>query len=741
MKVLLFNVLLFFVCLPVMADFIIDGELDEPQWDQAQVFEGFTTTQPLTLEAPVYKTRALMFSSRKGLYIGFVNEHPPEITRTRTKKARDLDLEADRNSVMIDFQNKGNAAYEFTVSLANSIQDGVIVDQKNFSYDWDGFWQHAVSETESHWFCEIFIPWSAVPMAEAGGDKRDISIYFTRVVHELGVRYAFPEATWERPTFVSDFHRVQVPNYKSSVFDFFPYATAARDQLNDDDDVNGGFDLFWKPNGNHQFALTANPDFGQVESDDLVVNFTAIETFFSEKRPFFTENQALFTMETTNGGRLIHTRRIGSAPDDGSGGASDILAALKYSGSAGAFDFGVFGAAEDDPDQGKGRDYYAGRIRYNSDKLVLGLVNTFTDRPTLDRDARVTAIDYELKPGPGLLFRGQLIDTQVNRTDTDKGGFGAWVKGDWQPSDLYEYRLRLSHYDDQYDINDMGFMQRNDFEEGILGMSRRQRHFSPNSKFQSLDLHFDAYVRRNTAGDTLPGVFEFQYINKLKSTAQIIVALEYESTGLDDLVTRGRNPVRYPGQMKYFISYGSPNLGKFRYYSYLFVEPENLNDVAWEVAPRVSFYFNDNFNLSLSTSYRDGEEWLIWQQDNQMGSFRHETWSSTLNVNWFPSKTQEVRLKFQWVGIEARGRDSYLAQADGALIRDDAPVEDFILSDSGLQFRYRYLLGPLTDIFAVYSRGSNLFEEREGTGLSALFSEGWREKTADQFLVKARYRF
>ena len=62
--------------------------------------------------------------------------------------------------------------------------------------------------------------------------------------------------------------------------------------------TDAGADIFWKPNGQMQLTATINPDFGQVESDDLVVNFSANETFFSDKRPFFTENQGIFEFAT-----------------------------------------------------------------------------------------------------------------------------------------------------------------------------------------------------------------------------------------------------------------------------------------------------------------------------------------------------------------------------------------------------------------------------------------------------------
>ncbi len=735
------SIVIILALVPVWADITIDGRLDEPEWAEARVFDQFLTTQPLTLATPQYKTSVKMLAREEGLYFGFVNEHPPSLSRTRPQKARDLPLEADRISVMIDFQNQGTSAYEFTVSLANSIQDGVIVEQKKFTHDWDGSWEHAVSETEDHWFVELLIPWTSVPMGKAKGDTREIAIYLTRYVHGLGIRYAFPNASWERPTYVSDFHRVEVPNYQTSVLDIFPYVTASHDALAEDDDFNGGVDLFWKPNGNHQFGLTLNPDFGQVEADDLVVNFTAIEVFFSEKRPFFTENQALFDMNTSNDGILLHTRRIGDAPDDGQGGASDIIAAVKYTGSHGPWEFGMFGAAEDDTRDAKGRDYYAGRLRYNSDRYLVGLLSTFTERPTLDRDALVTAVDYELKPRKGLLFRGQVIDSEVDNDGETKSGLGAWIRGDWQPSDQYEYRAQYSRYDDSYDINDLGFMERNDFVEGVLGFSWRDRLFKPTSNYREADFHFDAYLRRNTSGDDLPYVYELQYIVKFKDTSQVVYSVEYEAEGTDDLVTRGGNDVIYPGQMKYFISYDSPPVGVFRYYAYLFVEPENLDGYAWEFAPKVAFFLSDNLDLSLSTSYREGQEWLIWLEGNRLGSYRHETVESNFQLNWFPTKAQELRLRFQWVGIDALGRDGYLAQSDGSLLPDGLPVEDFILSYSGLQLRYRYKLGPLTDIFAVYSRGTNLFEEGRTLGLGRLFSEGWTERTADQFLLKARYRF
>ena len=127
-----------------------------------------------------------------------------------------------------------------------------------------------------------------------------------------------------------------------------PYVSGLYDNVTDSSEADAGVDVFWKPNGQMQLTATVNPDFGQVESDDLVVNFDATETFISDKRPFFTENQGMFEFTTPSDfSQLLYTRRVGGPADDGEG-SGDIIAALKLNGSVGATKYGVFAADEAD---------------------------------------------------------------------------------------------------------------------------------------------------------------------------------------------------------------------------------------------------------------------------------------------------------------------------------------------------------------------------------------------------------
>src|SRR5690606_34636367 len=140
--------------------------------------------------------------------------------------------------------------------------------------------------------------------------------------------------------------------YQQSLLAVTPYAVALGDLKRSEQDFKFGADLFWKPNGDHQLAATINPDFGQVESDQLVVNFTALDTFRTDKRPFFTENQSYFDPQHSLA-TLFYTRRVGGPLDDGSG-AADIDLAVKANGTLGQLGYGVFAATEDGD---AGRDF------------------------------------------------------------------------------------------------------------------------------------------------------------------------------------------------------------------------------------------------------------------------------------------------------------------------------------------------------------------------------------------------
>ncbi|HST44427.1 MAG TPA: DUF5916 domain-containing protein, partial [Luteimonas sp.] len=290
----------------------VDGRIDADEWRGAHHVTDFRKTQPLNGTPASQPTEAWILATPEGLAVGFRNVQPASVPRTRQRVQRDFEAQVDRVNLMVDFGGGGRTGCNFTVSSTDGISDAVITNENTFNDDWDGNWRHAVSEDAESWSVEMLIPWHIAPMQQAEGDTRTLHVYLDRVTGSTGERVAWPSASFERPRFLSDFTAIQVAKFSQSLLAITPYVSGLTDIAGSGTAFDAGADVFWKPSGQFQLAATLNPDFGQVESDDLVVNFDATETFISDKRPFFTENQGLYEFTTPSDfSQLLYTRRIG----------------------------------------------------------------------------------------------------------------------------------------------------------------------------------------------------------------------------------------------------------------------------------------------------------------------------------------------------------------------------------------------------------------------------------------------
>ena len=419
----------------------IDGELNEPEWQKAKSFTDFLTIFPDTLAPPKYKTEAKYFADEKGIYFAFINYQPKE-KQTFQKHPRDsFYANADRNYVIIDFNNNANIGYEFTVTLGDSIRDAIFVDENDFSDQWDAIWYAKTKSYDDYWISEFLIPWDVAPMINVEGPYRDISVSLARWAFSENEVYNSPGLSFYKSPFLSKFKKLQVKNLnmQKTRIDFFPYASFTNNFIQDNRQVNIGGEIFWDINQNSKLDFTLNPDFGQVESDDVIVNFSAIETYYPDKRPFFTENQTLFDVTGWNL-RFINTRRIGAIPDKCSNtnrshlgeckdsliDTTDINFALRYTQRDESNEFGVFSAFEDDSIFSEGRDFLAFRYRSTRDFLntKIGYLFTSVDRPSIERTAETHTIDYDLKPSNSSRVYGWVSQVNTEELGNKKTGYG-----------------------------------------------------------------------------------------------------------------------------------------------------------------------------------------------------------------------------------------------------------------------------------------------------------------------------
>ena len=276
-------------------------------------------------------------------------------------------------------------------------------------------------------------------------DSRDMAFALTRRVAYLDETWGWPALPDSKPEFISGFQPMQLGAVEPGrQFVLYPFTAVTRDRIKGDTHYRTGTDIFWRPSTNLQLTATLNPDFGAVESDDIVVNLTAFETYFPEKRPFFLEGSEIFITsprsdvrgtDASKGARsvpnsfflqpttMLNTRRIGGAPrapdvpdgiripDTELSQPSELSGAFKITGQQGAFRYGTLWASEEDsvfeatdPEnvkvnlQQSGRDFGVVRAIFEpatNGRKAIGFMSTLVSHP--DADAVTHGIDLHYR--------------------------------------------------------------------------------------------------------------------------------------------------------------------------------------------------------------------------------------------------------------------------------------------------------------------------------------------------------
>jgi len=339
----------------------VDGRLDEEAWRQAPVAGGFLQRDPNQGEPATEATELRLLFDDGALYVGarLHDREPAQIVRQLSR--RDVVAEADSFSIFLDPHHDHLTGVELQVSAAGVQRDAVIYDD-NFEDDsWDAVWESAVTLDAEGWTVEMRIPFSQLRFPAAS--RQTWGVNARRVVqrkHESSWLALVPKnesglasrmAHLEGIAGVPPAKHLELLPYLSGRAEYIAPAGPG-DPFNDGSRLFGGAGLDLKYGFSTNLALVAaiNPDFGQVEVDPAVVNLTAFETFFEEKRPFFTEGAQVFSHFGRSGAseylsffypepQLFYSRRIGRAPQ-GSAAAdfvdapdsTTILGAAKLTG-------------------------------------------------------------------------------------------------------------------------------------------------------------------------------------------------------------------------------------------------------------------------------------------------------------------------------------------------------------------------------------------------------------------------
>ena len=748
----------------------IDGELNELEWQKAKSFTDFLTIFPDTLAPPKYRTEAKYFADEKGIYFAFINYQPKE-KQTFQKHPRDsFYANADRNYVIIDFNNNANIGYEFTVTLGDSIRDAIFVDENDFSDQWDAIWYAKTKSYDDYWISEFLIPWDVAPMINVEGPYRDISVSLARWAFSENEVYNSPGLSFYKSPFLSKFKKLQVKNLnmQKTRIDFFPYASFTNNFIQDNRQVNIGGEIFWDINQNSKLDFTLNPDFGQVESDDVIVNFSAIETYYPDKRPFFTENQTLFDVTGWNL-RFINTRRIGAIPDKCSNtdrshlgeckdsliDTTDINFALRYTQRDESNEFGVFSAFEDDSIFSEGRDFLAFRYRSTRDFLStkIGYLFTSVDRPSIERTAETHTIDYDLKPSNSSRVYGWVSQVNTEELGNKKTGYGFRSLVTNRFSDKLFGLLVFNYLDENFNINDMGYVEQygNSFIGTYIQYSNPNNDEASNISQQNYALRMGYDRSYQGFGGGVGATFEYELSFKNSSRLEI----ECNCTlfrGKDYVETRNYIDSPYLeslGNHELEIEYSTPRTNMFQHRFKLGYETSgyetsdtnsDLRSEGHTIGYGILMKISENLKIFLSPlEYQTQSNWSVWRTDNLFGYYDKEMISSGINLDWFIGDRQEIRLKGKIYGIKANQARAYRADSSGYLNASNDSLDPFELSETAFQVRYKYQFAPLSDLYVVYTRGGKYNFSRENS-FEKIYSGAWSNQNLDKFIVKLRYK-
>ena len=727
----------------------VDGKIDPAEWQGAQHITDFRITQPLTGAPASYRTEAWVLATPEGLAIGFKNVQPPSVARNRQKIRRDEQAQVDRNNLMIDFGD-GTTGYNFMVTSTDGINDAVITNENRFNTDWDGNWTHAASEDAEAWYTEMLIPWYIAPMARGKDGKRTFRIYLDRVVGATGERAAYPAASFERPRFLSDFTPIELPVYNQSLVAITPYVSGLYDNVRNRGFTDTGADILWKPNGQFQLTATINPDFGQVESDDIVVNFSANETFFSDKRPFFTENQGPFEFTTPSDfSQLVYTRRVGAQEDDGTDGG-DITAAVKANGSFGRTDYGVLLAQEADE---VGRTFGAFRLSHDFKDQTIGMMVTEVERPYFDRSATVVGIDQNWRPTGRFNIQNRLIFSDIDEGAIGSPDLGQTEKGDgfttivdYEGDKGWRQQFLAMHFSDDLQINDFGFLSRNNLNYAHYELKHRITDMPEASKYSSHDWRWRISGTDNDHGLDLQRQFRMSVQNNLKDGGNSYAQINVNSDGYDDRLLRGNGIVHTPWNFNTFAERNRPRKGNWEfYYNFGFynsgiADPGKDRKFGWNTQFQPTYFISDDLSLYLTLYAERTPHWLLWQGGDLFGSFDEHAEQVDFGVNWNFGDDHEFRVKMQALGLDAKVRQAWRPTANGTPVPTDDAIEDFSLSNLGFQMRYRWEFKPLSYFYVVYGRGGDIFNEYSLDSREAL-GDAFDLRDSEQLVVKLTYRF
>lgn len=623
----------------------IDGELNDTAWRNAPVAKDFVELRPdpFKKESNANRTEIYFLYSNEGLYIGGYCHEANRDSISTELAGRDGFGSNDFIGVIFDtYKDKLNGFEYFTTPLGEQMDAKFAPNNNGNSEDfsWNAVWKSASVIQKDGWTFEMFLPLSAIRFSTKNVQDWGLNIVrrrqksseqlFWNPIDPNVNGFLTQEGFWTGLENIKPPIRLQFSPYFSTYLNHYPYNDPA--VKNTKTSINGGMDVKYGINQSFTLDMTLIPDFGQVQSDNQVLNLTPFEVKYNENRSFFTEGTELFTK-----GNLFYSRRVGGRPihhDDVVNQLSSnehivenptesrLLNASKISGrTRGQLGIGFFNAVTEamyatvEDDQHNTRKIQTAPLT-NYNILVLdqslkhnssvSFINTNVMRSGTDYDANVTAFLFDINNKKNTYeWQGKVAtSSQLGINGENITGYSHSASFS-KTSGRFNFQVSQELLDNKYDINDLGILFTNNYLDHNVYMG--YKWIKPTKWYNNIYFNFNTYYSRRY----LPSDFQGANINmnvngQLKNLGYAYASVWYEPAGNDFYEPRTAGRVFKSTEAKGIdLMYQSNYAKKYSYSLELLHAMRTLeNGRRYDVRISNKYRFNNKLSVSNDLYYQ-----------------------------------------------------------------------------------------------------------------------------------------
>lgn len=745
----------------------IDGILNDQEWAGAPIANNFVELRPVPgkIEDPQRGTEIRILYDNAAIYVAArMYDNPDSIARELV--TRDQVGNSDFIGIIFDTYLDRINGLGFYVTAAGSQYDAKYSRTGNEDSNWNAVWDSKVNIDDRGWTAEFKIPYSALRFGNK--EVQTWGVNMTRRRQKINQQSCWNFVDPKVSGFINQEGELHgISNIKAPVrLSFSPYVSSSVNNYpynqpgikNTSSAFNGGMDVKYGINQSFTLDMTLVPDFGQVRSDNQILNLTPFEVRFDENRQFFTEGTELF-----NKGDLFYSRRIGSFPTYSanlssiiqpgevilnSPSESRLINASKISGrTSKGLGIGFFNAVTN-------RAFATIRHNSGTERMVetqpltnynilildqtlknnssVTFLNTNVLRQGSAYDANVSAFLFTLndkKNKYGVSGAGKL-SSLGNKNGGDNTGFSYELDGGKQ-SGIFRWNISQVLTDEKFDPTDMGFFNNNNFFRNDLNVSINK--YKPGKWYNQFEAwvslgHTQRYTPRSYQSLDMEVGTWAQFKNFW--SGHVLVEKEFEGNDFYEPRADGRvfrsSPVTTTGfnfntnQTKRFSTGGF----------FAIIEREQFEGSGIILEHYQNFRVNNRFSVGIDLSlgkYNNYAGWLGTNTVNDIIFSRYDrnTVESSADMRYTFSSTMGITFRARHYWSDRRNKSFYTLTQDGRL--DPYGGNEFggkhvNYNVFNIDMIYAWQFAPGSELSITYKDASEDLEDNYRTGYGRNFS-------------------